>query len=197
MTESRAMTSLEMLGAADRSLTSAGYRRIDDVGWETWSNSARAYEDEYGVVAIFVFDTLDILDREWINAQASLVELMSRHISRDEAKAWDGYLALLTPALADPSHAQRLSEIRRDTSRVRKLVATGEQINSLAGVERTLSPLLPLAANLQVVLPGSALEVLPDLLAEVEIPRHASEALVDAFNRQASLMRALQEVGAQ
>jgi hypothetical protein len=186
------MTPLEMLGAADRSLTSAGYRRVEGVGWEVWSNSARAYEDEYGVVAIFVFDTLEILDREWIDAQASLVELMSQHISRDEAKAWDGYLALFTPALADASQERRLSEIRRDTSRVRKLVATGDQISSLAGVERTLSPLLPLDATLQVALPGSALEVLPDLLAQVEIPRAAAASLVDAFNRQASLMRALQ-----
>jgi hypothetical protein len=193
VTEPRSLTTLEVSGAADRALTSAGYRPIEDVGWEAWSNSARAYEDEYSVVAVFVFDSFENLDREWINAQTSLVELMTQHISRDEAKAWDGYLALLTPASADGPQQLRMNEIRRDTSRVRKLVATRDQINSLAGVERSLLPLLPLEPGLPLVLAGSALDVLPDLLAQTQIPVSIGRALVDAFDRQTSLMRALHQ----
>jgi hypothetical protein len=193
MTEPRALTTLEVSGAADRALTAAGYRPIEDVGWDAWSNSARAYEDEYGVVAVFIFDSVGSLDREWISAQTSLVELMTQHMSRDEAKSWDGYLALLTTASADGPQQRRLNEIRRDTSRVRKLVATRDQINSLAGVGRSLLPLLPLDLELGVLLPKSALDVLPDLLAQNGIPVSTSRALVDAFDRQTSLMRALHE----
>jgi hypothetical protein len=192
MIQSRPLTSLEIIGAGDRALVDAGYRQVPDPGWVRSPNAARVYEDVYGVVGLLVFDSVEQLERDWPSAQSDLVDLLSRHLSRDDAKAWDGYLVLFTGALEGRSSEARLSEIRRDTSRVRKIVATGDQLRSLVSVERALLPLLPLDMQAAATLPGSALELLPNLLAAHGISLETSSRLVAAFGQQSSLMRALQ-----
>lgn len=193
MSDQRSLTALEVLTVADRTLRAGGYRAIEDTTWDQWSNSARAYEDSFGVVAVFVFVSAEGLVRDWATAQADLVDLITKHMGRDDAKAWDGYLVLLTGAPEDQGNRLEIGEIRRDTSRVRKFVATGEQLESLQSVERVLMPLLPLGPELPPDLPETALAVLPELLEQRGIPPTASRRLLDAFDKQSSLIRALQE----
>lgn len=193
MSTQRSLSALELLTVADRTLQAGGYRAIEGTSWDRWSNSARAYEDLFGVVAVFVFVSSEGLVRDWASAQSDLVDLITTHIGRDDAKAWDGYLVLLTGAPEDPGNRPEINEIRRDTGRVRKIVATGGELDSLQSIERVLLPLLPLGPELPPDLPQTALEVLPELLEHRGIPPAASRGLLDAFDRQSSLMRALQE----
>jgi len=191
VTESQLLTTLEVLAQADSTLTGGGYRPVAHGRWDTSSGSARAYEDAYGVVAVFIFDTPTDLENEWPNAQADLVALLTEFMSRDEAKAWEGYAVLLSPATGDVAQQERLNEIRRDTSRVRKIVATGSDLGSVSDVDRVLLPLLPFDLGRASKIEGSALDVLPGLLAEQGIPPELSQSLVSAFNQQTSLIRAL------
>jgi hypothetical protein len=76
-------------------------------------------------------------------------------------------------------------------TRVRKLVASGSELQTLSDVERVLRPLLPLepeSADLNV---SSALDLLPDLLQSEQVPRDAVVAAIDAFRTSASVIDAL------
>jgi len=57
------------------------------------------------------------------------VNVISENIGHAEWKAWDGYLVLLTPGLA-PSEEANIEAVRYDTTRLRKLVATGEDLRN-------------------------------------------------------------------
>ena len=63
----------------------------------------------------------------WLQAQAALVDLISAFFHRSDAKAWEGYLVLLTPSVLPHDAALEVTEIRRNTTHVRKLVATGDE----------------------------------------------------------------------
>lgn len=58
-------------------------------------------------------------------------------------QAWDGYLVLLTPSLQPSSTWTEGTEIRYNTSRVRKLVGTCDDLKSLRDVQNILQPVLP------------------------------------------------------
>ena len=72
------------------------------------------------------------------------MELVSKYTSSYDAKSWEGYLVLLTPSSVPKRGLLKLTEIRYDISRVRKLVATGDDIKTLDSVRQFLLPLLPL-----------------------------------------------------
>ena len=105
--------------------------------------TSRVFEDPYGIVAVHVFDSWRQLTEQWPVAQGRLVELISEHLTRPEPKAWEGYLVLLTPGLLPPTQRTRLNDLRYDTHRVRKLVATGDDLATLEDVQGTLLPLSP------------------------------------------------------
>lgn len=189
------LTPLALLGAAEEVLARGGYRSFERTRAQQTSVGAahaREYEDEFGVVALDIFETVDRLLDQWSDAQADLVEVISEHISADEAKAWDGYLVLLSPELASTAQVEALNAIRYDTSRVRKLVASGADLTDTTDVYRVLSPLLPLDSDhdrLQL----ATLDGLPAVLAERGISPSLTNELVKAFEQQTPMIQAIAE----
>lgn len=188
------LTSLEVLAAAEHALLSGGYSRIEEDDTASKWRRGRGYEDEYGIVGVFVYDSVADLDSLWSEAQDAVVDLITRYIGRDEAKAWDGYLCLMTPAVAEPALLSRMADIRRNTSRLRKLVATGCELKSVSDILRSLQALLPLEPQVAADVNTSALDALPGILLDHGISTAATVRLIEAFEQQDSMMRALQEV---
>ena len=186
-------TTTELLAAATDLLLGAGYQRVEDRTWGSLLGSnSRLFEDPYGILAIVAYDTWADLSSHWVDAQGLLVELISKYVPQAEAKAWDGYLVLLTPSILRGDARQEVMEIRYDTNRVRKLVATGEELKALVDLQTVLLPVLPLGAA-EVPTQVSALDVLPRVLARKGISQEAVDVLVRAFSNQESLMERLHE----
>lgn len=184
------LTPTALIAASSSVLEAGGYQLIGK-GFPEWSTpSTRLFEDEYNVVGLAVFTTCAELLRSWADLQGALVEVISRQVGRAENKAWDGYLVLLTAGMA-PSGDSDIEAIRYDTARLRKLVATGEDLSGAGDVERLLRPLLPLRTEQGSITQGSALDLLPELLAEGGINRDTTAVLVKSFIDQKPLMEAL------
>ena len=182
-----------LLTKATSLLIDAGYERVTGVA-DAWdSSTSRLFEDDYNVVGIAVVDTCADLLQSWPDLQSSLAEVITEHIAATEGKAWDGYLVLLTTGVA-PSERAALDAVRYDTSRLRKLVATGEDLTIDADVERVLRPLIPMKLDSGQLEVDSTFALLPELLAEQAIPTEETNALIKAFSEQASLMDRLHEV---
>jgi hypothetical protein len=149
------------------------------------------FEDPLGVVGIVVFDTWEHLLRTWPDAQATLVELLSKHISVGQPKSWEGYLVLLTPGSAGPDR-RPLEGIRYDLSRLRKMVADAIDLEELGAIERVLAPLLPLSteADLEVE-PPPAIELLRRELIDRGFDSGAVHRLLNAFEEQLPMLDAL------
>ena len=186
------MTETDLIATSESLLEAGGYVPIRE-GFAEWNTpSTRLCEDKYNVVGIAVFATTGELLASWADMQGRLVDVISRHVGQTENKAWDGYLVLLTTAVAPTSDAD-IEYIRSDTTRLRKLVATGEDLLTPGDVERLLRSLLPLRDLQGSVEQGSALERLPDLLAEHGIDQSTTNVLVKSFTDQESLMAALHQ----
>jgi hypothetical protein len=83
-------------------------------------------------------------------------------------------------------------EIRYDTSRIRKIVATGEDMTSLNDIERTLLPLLPLAQDgIDLEEEQSPLDELPERLERTGIARELAETAVAAFKDHRPIVQEL------
>ena len=190
MSNTESLTTTNLLAAASGLLLSGGYQQVHersvDDRWR--ASNVRLFEDRFGIVAIVVYETWRDLLSRWPDAQAALVDLISQNVSSNDAKAWEGYLVLLT--LGVGSHSE-VNTIRYDTSRVRKLVATGDDLRILADVERALLPLLPLGDVPLVAEQDSALEMLPQLLQRRNIPEEAVRLIVLAFREQQPLLEQL------
>jgi len=184
------MTTTDLIAASTSVLEGGGYQPIRE-GFPEWNTtSTRLFEDKYSVVGIAVFKTTAELLQSWADLQGALVEVISRHVGRTENKAWDGYLVLLTTAIAPASDAN-IEAIRSDTTRLRKLVATGEDLRTPGDVERQLRSLLPLRDPPGSIGQGTALDLLPELLAEQHIRQATTKVLVQSFIAQEPLMEAL------
>lgn len=184
------MTTTDLITACASVLESGGYQPVRE-GFSDWNTtSTRLFEDEYSVVGIAVFGTSAELIQSWSDLQGALVDVISRYVGRAEKKAWDGYLVLLTAAIAPASDAD-IEGIRADTTRLRKLVATGEDLRGLSDVRRLLRSLLPLHNPRGSVVQGTALDLLPELLAAQGINKAVTQALVKSFVEQEPLMEAL------
>lgn len=190
-------TSTDLIAAASQALTNGGYHLVAR-RFEAWDTpTSRLFEDEYNVVGVVIFDTCGELLRAWPDLQGSLVDVISSQVGREEGKSWDGYLVLLTPGVA-PSEDTAVETLRYNITRLRKLVATGDDLQSPTDVERVLRPLLPLAQERASVSQGSALDLLPKLLADQGIPKETTQLIVDAFRDQSPLLERLhQHRGAQ
>lgn len=193
---SHGFTSTDLIAAASQTLLVNGYRQITG-RFQDWDTpTSRLFEDEYGVVGIVVFGTCAELLRTWPDLQASLVEVISNHVGNEEAKSWDGYLVLLSPGLA-PSESGAIDEVRYNTTRLRKLVASADDLKSPTDVERVLRPLLPLPQERANIGQESALDLLPRLLAEQKISEGVTRVLVDAFREQSPLLERLHQQGGE
>jgi hypothetical protein len=182
-------TTTDLIAAASEVLLESGYRQIN--GFADWNTStSRLFEDEYSIVGVALFETCKDLLHTWPDVQAALVDVISRHVGNQESKSWDGYLVLLTPGIA-PSETDALETIRYDTTRLRKLVATGSELKLPTDVERILRPLLPLRAERANVEQESALDLLPRLLAAQQIPEDVTRVIVEAFRQQSPLLEQL------
>ena len=82
-------------------------------------------------------------------------------------------------------------DIRYDISRVRKLVATGDDIKILDDVKQVLLPLLPLPIETVSKAGQPVLELLPKLLSQIGVPEKAVEIVVNAFLEQRSIIETL------
>lgn len=188
------LTSTGILAEADRLLGAAGYKVVrDSEALAALGSQALLAEDRYGVVAVAVYDTWHALLSEWTHAQGALVEGMSTRMKRGEPKTWDGYLVCLTPAPTGDDEEERLNDIRRNTVRIRKLVATGTQLRTLKDVERVFLTLMPLEPESIAGTEGTFLEELPAILETRGITSEATRTLTDAFQRRQPLLERLDE----
>jgi hypothetical protein len=186
------MTLTDLLAASSNLLEAGGYKIIRG-GFPEWETaSTRLFEDKYNIVGLAVFPTTSDLLKSWADLQGALVNVISKYVGQGEGKVWDGYLVLLTTGIAPSSDAD-IEALRYNTSRLRKLVATGEDLSTAGDVERVLRSLLPLENTTGPIGQGTALELLPELLAEQGIDRKITEALVKSFVQQEPLMEAIHE----
>ena len=191
MSDTNPLTVTSLLAAVTDVLIKGGYERISsNILPSFWdSPHTRVFEDSYGIVGVVVYETWKSLSSNWMDAQSELVDLISKYITAGEEKAWDGYLVLLTPSLS--SSQSEVTDIRYDTTRVRKIVSTGDELQSSADIERALLPLLPISEEIQVGEDETVLALLPKLLTEKGISSKATEEVVDAYLKQEPLLERL------
>lgn len=185
-------TTTDLIAAASQVLLEGGYRQISGRFPDWGTPTSRLFEDEYSIVGIAVFETCKELLQTWPDVQAALVDVISRHVGNQESKSWDGYLVLLTPGLA-PSESEAIEAVRYNTTRLRKLVATGDELKLSTDVERVLRPLLPLGLERTSLGQESALDLLPRLLANHNISEEVTRVLVNAFRQQSPLVEQLHQ----
>jgi hypothetical protein len=190
-----ALSETQLLIAAGELLKQRGYKEVgvDRLG-SLSPTAARVYEDPYAIVCLVVFPTWRELASTWTEIQADFVELLSKYLLRADAKTWDAYLVLLTPGLAAEQWNQA-QDIRHDTTRVRKLVGTGEDLRSLADVETLVSSLLPITSAQGVSDQTQAVwSLLFQSLEKKGVRRDAVQALLTAYEQQRNLMEALRNL---
>jgi hypothetical protein len=168
-----------LVALASELLADNGYRVVRDLTeFSHLSDRGLLAEDEFSVVSLVAYETWSQLEAEWLDAQADLVELLSRRLSRSAPKAWDGYLVLL--CAGEPLDRQSIVQIERDTTRVRKIVATGDSLRTSSDVTRVLDLLLPLKLPEDLSALEDVLGSLPELLADSADPA-AVRTVIDAF----------------
>ncbi|WP_263788819.1 hypothetical protein [Salinibacter grassmerensis] len=188
------MTSLkdtQVLAGVREVLHENGFERGETPSeWGTKDRSAFVFEDEYSIVGAVLYSTCDELIHDWPHDQDALSSKISEHFGRGEAKSSDGYLVLMTSGLPEDEQREALTRIRYDTSRLRKLVATGEDLSHKNDIAKLLLPVLPLEIGGSDDVPSSGLDELPSLL---DLPEEATRVLIDAYREQAPLLEALHD----
>jgi hypothetical protein len=120
---------------------------------------------------------------------------MSSRLGRPEPKSWEGYLVLLTVGDAPEAERRDVVDLRYNTNRLRKLVATGQELDTVDDVQTALLPLLPLNIEPPSTSGAGLLARLPELLEEEGIKPIVTEAAVKSFLRNESIMERLHEMG--
>lgn len=190
MAKTTSLTSSDILAATTDGLRKSGYIRITELDQSFWDSSqTRLFEDEFGIVAVIVYETWESLETEWFDAQAALVELMTESIRSSDPKAWEGYLLLLSTGYAPSEDA--IDQIRYDMSRVRKLVADGERLRTISDIDRILQPLIPIGDKDDSTEVESAIDMLPRLLAEQGIPEADTRVVIQGYRDNKPLLREL------
>jgi len=183
------LSNVQILAAAADVLISNGYQRVDVPSG--WPSDSRLYEDDYGIVALYVYDTWLRLKSEWNVAQGQLVDLISARLDKPDPKAWEGYLLLFTTANVPPDERREVTDLRYNTNRLRKLVATGDELDTVEDVHTALLPLLPLEVEAPTSSGSGLLARLPALLIDDGVDSRVTEAVVDAFVHNDSMMESL------
>jgi hypothetical protein len=186
------LTTASVLSAASEILTrtSAGYQPVAKELTADWPvETARLFEDPLTIVAVCVFETWTALESGWQEVQSALVELMSKHLVATDAKAWDGYLVLLTAGRRSDGR-DVIERIRYDTGRVRKLVSSAPELTTVGDVEHALLPLLPLTADVDLTPTRAPLDVVGDALRQ-EFDAPVVDAMLAAFADQRPMVEAI------
>lgn len=190
------LTVTQLLAAATDVLTSSGYVGATMQGRNSSpASTSRVFEDPYGIVAAYIFESWNQLLDEWHLAQGELVDLMTETLSRPEPKAWEGYLILMTPGLMPIGERTIINEIRADTNRVRKLVAAGDELGTLDDIRTFLLPLVPLQMDSSLSGQAGLLESLPQLLKEHGVPSPVTDVVLQAFSENESIFQRLHTFG--
>jgi hypothetical protein len=190
-----ALTTIQLLASVTEVLKENGYQQVATP--TDWANSARLFEDEYGIVALRVYDTWRSLRDEWNIAQGQLVDLISDRLKRPDPKSWEGYLVLMTEGEVPDAERREMVDLRYNTNRLRKLVATGQELETVEDVRTTLLPLLPLGIDRPTAASAGLLDRLPDLLASEGIEIEVTEVAVDSFLRNESILEHLHEMSTE
>jgi len=194
MEHSEVLTTTELLAAAQSALVDAGYELVQLPTVEpTLYDSARLLQNQYSVVMIATFETWDSLVESWPDYQSAAVEGMSRFLRRGEAKAADGYLVLLTPSPVPIGGIADANRIRSDTSRLRKLLGTADELRTISDVLKVIAALLPLSLGPVDSSGDDSLDSLPRILEERDIDPKATQAVVNAFKANAPIMQRLHQ----
>ena len=181
------LTVTNIMAAAADVLEGGGFRLVEPSPVDEWrATTARLYEDWYSIVCVAVYETWSQLHSNWLEDQNSLINLISGNFARTDAKAWDGYLALLTPGFVPANQRPSAIGIQRNTRHVRKLFADGNELVSIDSVRRILLPLLPLKEN-HALQPRNVLDSLPPLLAKNGIDEEVAKLAISAFREQRSI----------
>ncbi|MHC2797451.1 hypothetical protein ACVINZ_006463 [Mesorhizobium jarvisii] len=187
------LSASSMIALASETLSLNGYRVVRDMtDMKKLGDRALLAEDAYSVVSVVAFETWQQLENDWAEAQADLVDLLARRLSRSAPKAWDGYLVLL--CAGEPSDRLDTDRIERDTSRVRKIVATGGKLRTSADINRVLDLLLPLELPDNLSALEDVLDALPELMKN-SVDRAKLKIVVDAFRDGDPPLERLHESG--
>jgi hypothetical protein len=190
------LSGTQLLAAASQILSGSGYVGATMPGDNLASAyTSRVFEDRYGIVAVYVFDTWAQLVEEWPIAQGQLVDLISESLRRPEPKAWEGFLVLMTPGLMPVGERTIINSIRADTNRVRKLVAAGDELGTLKEIQGFLLPLVPLEIDESLSAEVGLLESLPELLQEQGVAARVTGIVLEAFARNESILQRLHDLG--
>lgn len=182
------LTNVEVLGAVTEVLLGSGF----EVGPElpvSAGSQVRCFEDAVSIVGIVQYQSWSELRDGWIEAQSVLVDLLSQRLDRSDPKSWEGYLVLLT--LDQPTDPAQADDIRRDTTRLRKVVATGADMSEVSHVEDALLPVIPLLDGTLRSGSGSILDRLPELLQAKHIDPNLTRRVVEAFEQDRSVLEAV------
>ena len=173
----------QILGEATRLLLEGGFREADTLHVQS-SRELRIFEDSLCIVGLVYYQTWADLENTWLDAQAVMVEKISTHIRRSDPKAWDGYLVLFT--LDEFPLVEAVSRIENNTNRLRKLVATGRELKTMASVEVSLLPVLPFNAITGNDETRGLLERIPQMLEKLGIERSLANAAIESFQENRS-----------
>lgn len=194
MDSSDVLTTTGLLAAAQSALLEAGYRLVDGAnGQSPPYDRARLLQNQYSVVMVATFETWENLVESWPDYQSATVESMSKFLKRGEAKAADGYLVLLTPGAVPIAEVANANRIRSDTSRLRKLLGTADELRSISDVPKILASLLPLSIHPTDGSGEGSLDALPRILEQHGIDQSATRTVVDAFKANAPIMPRLHQ----
>lgn len=187
------LSASSMIALASETLSLNGYRVVRDLtDMAKLGDQALLAEDAYSVVSIIAFETWHQLEQEWADAQADLVDLLARRLSRSAPKAWDGYLILM--CAGEPSDRREAVKIERDTTRVRKIVATGGMLRTSTDIARVLDLLLPLELPTNLLALTDVLDALPALMENtVELAK--MKVVIDAYRDAEPPLQRLHESG--
>ncbi|MCB1258608.1 MAG: hypothetical protein KDB26_15965 [Microthrixaceae bacterium] len=185
------LTQTQVISGIAETMFTAGYTAVESLAPKYLT---QVFEDAYGVVATAFFSDWPELHASWPDAQGELVEILSQVLDRTEPKAWEGYLVLVVaaPVLADEARA--VAALRKDITRLRKLVIVGDELETLSDLHRALLPVLPLDASGTGKSSTGFMDALPTLLADSSsIPISTTAALIAAFLENEPLMEAIDQ----
>ncbi len=178
----------QTVGEATRLLQDAGFQQAEPVDLEP-TGELRVFEDARSVVGVVFFRSWTELASDWPSAQAALVDRISSQFRRSDAKSWDGYLVLLTSD-EEPT-AEAVAEVRRDTSRLRKLVGTGSDLTSIESIAGVLLPVLPLELEGAESMQSSLLERIPAMVEAYGVEPELAAAAIASFEVNRSPMEGI------
>ena len=197
-TSSAPFTVTSLLAAAAEILEGAGFKAVDLSASNAWrATASRVYEDAYSIVCVAVYETWADLSSRWIDDQSRLVGLISEFFAQTEAKAWDGYLVLLTPSVVPTTDRLSAIGIQRNTLYLRKLLADGGELRTVNDVRRVLLPLLPLVLPLEKQEQEEGrgvLDALPSLLSSHGVDKEAARVAIEAFREQRPIIPEIHEL---